>query len=390
MKAKQFISLLTLSLFCFNQFLLSQKLESYKHLQDTLWNSKNLGYERSLQIHVPLEFQKGNLQQKFPVILIFDQQNQRAYRYLLSTIDYLTSVDQMPASIIVGIQSNEIHRYYETQLSQADPQAKGEENELFILNELMPWIQKSINGSKFTLLMGHSRYGFFATHLWQKYPTKIQACIASSPFYFQENVSLVDSMDLVLKKANQSPNHRYYYFGIGNDYPADYKKMIEKTSVSQQKNITISGQHFKQADHHATPGLLANQSLYNLFEYWNTQQIMYFTKSPAHKDSLKSKMNDVEQHYGSSISFSLGTMNGKGWDYYGKQQYQQAVDAWMLAFEHYPSFTEFNLFIAGALKKIGKPYIEWINKFKKELPQSEFYSASEKQQLLEELQQEGY
>lgn len=367
-----------------------QKFESYRLLGDTIWTSTNLGYERPLQIHVPLEFQKENKQRKYPVILIFDQQNKRAYQYLLSTIDYLTSVDQMPASIIVGVQSNELYRYYETQLIQADPSAKGEQNEQFIMHELLPWIQKSLQGSTFTLLMGHSRYGFFTTHLWQKYPAKIQACIASSPFFLQENVNLVDSMENAIKKSKSLANHRYYSFGIGNDYPDEYKKMTEKIASYKLNNLHIKGDLFQEADHHATPGLLANQSLYRIFEYWNTSQIKYFKNSSAQKEVLNSSMKEIEQHYGSAFSFSLGTMNGKGWDYYGKEQYQQAIDAWTMAIEYYPSFTEFYLFIAGAYKKLGKPYIEWINRFKKELPKSEFYSAEEKQQLLDELQQEGY
>lgn len=390
MKTYVAVVLLASCLLSFFHSASAQKFESYRLLADTIWNSTNLGYERPLQIHVPLEYQKENNQRKYPVILIFDQQNKRAYQYLLSTIDYLTSVDQMPASIIVGVQSNELNRYYETQLIQADPLAKGEQNEQFIIKELLPWLQNSLQGSTFTMLMGHSRYGFFTTHLWQKYPSKIQACIASSPFFFQENVNLVDSMAVVFKKANAFPTKSYYSFGIGNDYPDDYKKMIEKIAAFQSSNILINGELFKEADHHATPGLLANHSLYKIFEYWNTQQIQYFKKALPNKDSLKRYMNEIEKHYGSPISFSLGTMNGKGWDYYGKEQYQQAIDAWTLALEHYPSFTEFYLFIAGALKKSGKPYIEWINRFKKELPNSQFYTADEKAQLLEELKQEGY
>ena len=390
MKKQVFVVFLSCWVLSIAQFVQAQKFESYRHLIDSTWSSMNLGYERPLQIHVPLEFQQDQKQRTYPVIVIFDQQNKRAYQYLLSTIDYLTSVDQMPASIIVGVQSNELYRYYETQLLQADPSAKGEQNEQFIISELLPWIQKNLQGSTFTLLMGHSRYGYFTTHLWQKYPSKIHACIASSPFFFQDNVNLVDSMAAVFKKVNTIPGNRYYSFGIGNDYPDDYKKMIEKTASFQTSKIKVQGKLFKEADHHATPGLLANQSLYSIFEFWNTLQIQYFNKAKPHKDTLKSYINEIEQHYGSSISFSLGTMNGKGWDYYGKEQYQQAIDAWSLALEHYPSFTEFYLFIAGALKKSGKPYIEWINRFKKELPKSQFYSQEEKKQLLEELQQEGY
>ena len=37
-------------------------------------------------------------QTRFPVILLFDRQNERSFGYILRSIDYLTSTEQMPAA----------------------------------------------------------------------------------------------------------------------------------------------------------------------------------------------------------------------------------------------------------------------------------------------------
>ena len=49
---------------------------------------------------VPLEWQE-DIDRRFPLIVIFDSQNKRSHGYMLRTIDYLTSNEQMPASVIV-------------------------------------------------------------------------------------------------------------------------------------------------------------------------------------------------------------------------------------------------------------------------------------------------
>ena len=71
-----------------------QTLERYRTIKDTSYMSKNLGYKKHLQITVPIEYQDG-LSQSFPLIIVFDMQNQRNYQYILHNIDYLTANEQI-------------------------------------------------------------------------------------------------------------------------------------------------------------------------------------------------------------------------------------------------------------------------------------------------------
>jgi len=83
--------------------LFAQNYERYKRLKDTAINSTNLGFEKKISIIVPIEWQK-NTKNKFPLIIVFDKQNKRSNNYILNSIDYLTSNEQIPSSIIISVE----------------------------------------------------------------------------------------------------------------------------------------------------------------------------------------------------------------------------------------------------------------------------------------------
>jgi len=97
----------------------SQSLESYRYMTDTTMVSASLGYAKSLDIWVPAAYESAHSQTRFPVILLFDRQNERSFGYILRSIDYLTSTEQMPAAILVGITST-MQARYETQREYDD------------------------------------------------------------------------------------------------------------------------------------------------------------------------------------------------------------------------------------------------------------------------------
>ena len=59
-------------------------------------------------------------------------------------------------------------RTKETLHRKTNPSGMAEENELFIFNELIPFIEKNYKASKFRVLIGHSRYGYLTTYLFEK------------------------------------------------------------------------------------------------------------------------------------------------------------------------------------------------------------------------------
>lgn len=123
--------------------LFAQEYERYKKLLDTTITSKNLGFDKNITVTVPFEWQE-DINRDFPLIIVFDRQNLRSHNYILNTIDYLTSNEQMPSSVIISVESEQEHRYYETLHLASSEKGLALENEKFIFEELITLAEKNI------------------------------------------------------------------------------------------------------------------------------------------------------------------------------------------------------------------------------------------------------
>ena len=373
-------------LFIFNSLtvtLFAQKYERYKKLKDTTLISKYLGFEKKISILVPIEWQ-NELKNNFPLIIVFDKQNQRSHNYIINTIDYLTSNELMPSSIIISVASEQRYRYIETQYKISDSNGLASENEKFIFEELIPLAEKEYNASPFRLLIGHSRYGYFTTSLFNSRINDLNAVISMSPFFIQKNVDLTDSISKLNKQSYSSK--KYYRFGIGNDFPDDFNTMdsIIKKRVLHPL-LDIKGFRFKEAGHDATPGLIINTALYEIFEEWSTIQAKY--SSVKQKDlSIKASLDqEILSTYGIQLNFSIGILNGKGWYFYNEKQYDKAIQAWQILIASYPNFSEGYLYIIKAQIQLKHNYYKTVKDFKKSLDNSGIYTEKEKKELTLEL-----
>ena len=247
---------LHLSALAFTVCCSGQSLERYHTLKDTSWVSKNLGYQKHIQITVPVEYQE-DLQQNFPLIIVFDMQNQRQYQYILKSIDFLTANEQMPSAVIVGVEAGKGgNRYRETQLKISDTSGMGENNDAYIFNELIPLLRNSFKAGQFNMLVGHSRYGFLTTYLLAKHLQELNAVVSISPFMQQPNVNLATMLTQGVKK--NEPDHMVYYrYAMGDEI--NILTIIKNFTAElkapdfKPKRFDADGWWFPQADHNTTP-----------------------------------------------------------------------------------------------------------------------------------------
>lgn len=375
-------------IFVFNALaanLFAQNYERYKKLKDTTILSKHLGFEKKISILVPIEWQNG-LKNNFPLTIVFDRQNQRSHNYIINTIDYLTSNELIPSSIIISVASEQRYRYVETQYKISDPKGLALENEKFIFEELIPLAEKKYQAAPFRLFIGHSRYGYFTTSLFNSRINDLNAVIAMSPFFNQKDMDLTDSIGKLHQSSYRSK--KYYRFGIGNDFPEDFLKMDSALSKRVPTPLLdIKGSRFKEASHNVTPGLMISTALYEIFEEWSAIQAKY---SSVKQTDLKIKTSldqEISSTYGTKLNFSLGVLNGKGWHFYNEKQYDKAIQAWQILMAAYPNFSEGYLYLLKAQIQLKLNYQPTIEDFKKSLASSEFYSEKAKQELMAELQE---
>lgn len=373
---------LFLLIFISSTNLLGQDYERYKKLLDTTISSKHLGFNKNVTITVPFEWQK-DVNRDFPLIIVFDRQNQRSHNFVLNTIDYLTSNEQMPSAIIISVESEQKYRYLETLYKASSEKGLAEENEKFIFDELIPLAENQFNASPFRLFVGHSRYGYFTSSLLISRINELSGVISLSPFFTQPNVDLTDS--IISMKNQLFISNKYYRFGIGNDYPTDFIKMDSVIKLLDNDKFNVKGFLFKEADHNVTPGLTIGVSLYEIFENWSKIQSSYFSNEQKDLKIISSLEEEIERKYGVPLEFSLGILNGKGWYFYNEGEYDKAIEAWGLLLKSYPNFSEGYLYILEAQIQLNKDYSETEKKFIDSIAKSNIYSESEKKELIQEL-----
>jgi len=344
--------------------LYAQKKERYKKLVDTTFMSTNLGYEKNITVTVPIEWQ-SDIDNKFPLIILFDRQRKRNHDYIVNTIDYLTSNEQIPSFVILSIESTPEHRYFETLHSVSSPQGKADENEKFIFDELIPLAEKKYKANSFRLLIGHSRHGYFTSSLIQSRLEELNAVISLSPFFYQDNVNLVDSISQLNDRALNAT--KYYRFAIGNDYPQDFQQIDSALAEMNNLQINSKGILLEQADHYAIPSLTIAQLLYEVFEFWSKEQTQFLLAKNANSPELyKVSNHNILNHYGGELKCSFGILNAKGWRYFNESNFTAAIRTWEKLL---------------AESKLNKKNPKTIEAFKRSLVHSKLYSDFKKMDL---------
>ena len=383
---------LNLLLFFFTTSLFGQaESEYYFQGKDSIIYSNILKENRKITICLPKTYNKEK-STKFPVIFVFDRQNNRIFRQIFETINYLVSFDEVPESIIIGISSeNNYKRFLETSLKISNKDAKGEEMEKFLFEELVQLLEKNYNASKIRTFIGHSRFGYFTSYLLSERINEITSVISISPFYLQENVNLVDSLQLKLSKSELK--HSIYYRFITGDPFTDTKdydimqSFLKNSKISSKFNW--KGIEFPNVEHMAVPSLALPTSMIDVFDYWSLEVTkIRRSKTPLTEKKYMDFKTDMKNHYGFEIGIGLAVLNGIAYQYYNEEKYQDAIVVWNLLLKEYPMFTYANISISNAYFKLNdkKKAISYLEKAKFELKTNTFYSVEEKLNIQSEIE----
>jgi predicted alpha/beta superfamily hydrolase len=380
-------------LFIFFPFCLLAQSKSnfYNAPIDTILASKYLSRNEEITISLPRAFSKDR-PSKFPVIIVFDRQNQMEYREIFESINYLVSFGGMPESVIIGIKSdNGNGRLLESSFLPSRKDAQGEQMLGFICDELIPWAETHLNTNKNRIFIGHSRFGYFTSYLLQDRLTELTGVISCSPFFTQKNINVVDSLKEKLEKKHLT--HEVYYRFITGDSVWDSKDyLLMKSALSNEpvEHFNWKGTAYYAAGHFLTPGLSVMQSLFDIFDHWNSEW-----NNILINDTLSFTANDydvftgkMQYHYGDKLGVGLAQLRGVGYGFYGKKRYDAAIETWKIMMKEFPTFPEGYVDIGKAYKKEGKN-AEATKNFNEALlllKTSAFYNSEEKQELIKEIE----
>ena len=227
--------------------------------------SERLNSVRKLKVKLPKNYDPDS-EIKYPVIIVFDADY--LFEPVAGQVDFQTYFDDMPSSIIVGIlqgEEREYDSYYDALTGL--PMDSGLRFHEFISNELLPYLDKKYNTSKFRVAVGHDIMGnFINSYLFQEEPL-FQAYVCISPDF-------VGSLrNFVSKRLNILKDDIFYYMATSEKDIPEIRKNINSTNVLiseiENQNITYYFDDFKDETHYSLVTGAISRSFDKIFEIYN-------------------------------------------------------------------------------------------------------------------------
>lgn len=376
-----------------------QKYSLYSN--DTLLlESKYLGEDIQLNLHLPETHPFSAESTKYPITIVFDSQHERTYPQIINSFDLLTSETQIPESIIIGIPFNMHNRLYLTseQRRSNDTISGIERLESFLFNELIPKIQKDYKGSEFISLIGHSRTAFLVNYLSYKKPSKVNVAISLSGFFNNKPLSTKIFYEF-LTNPNHFPNKFFYYYTAGttleeSTYLTQFESLdslLNKNPIAE--NVKIVFRETKNANHitnywvSVPPILIDTFSPYNsILDSWFHDEIKVASiVNPI--EQFEKDLDQASKSIGLNLSPNLTHIFSLASLYANKDEYNTAIKFFELGLEYFPDYLDFYVEIIEYYKV--KNNTEKINAYKNVLREktlkSLYLSETEKQEVFEYL-----
>ncbi len=319
--------------------------------------SKSFNDPREFQVHLP---KKMEINERLPVIFVFDAQWDTYYDLVTSTIDYLIEVREFPKSIVVGINNKQ--RQYELTPAPVNEDwkvpdlggAKFLENHL--VYEIIPFLEKKYNIENFRIGIGHSLGGTFVLNSLVDNPDLFNVYIAISP-----NLQL-DDEEIILKiKRNISKVetlNKLLFVTIGTfgnpdiQFLPPVKKLDSIVKLHSSPNFNWNFKVLNNYNHATTPLESLQASLLFLGEKW---------KIPQTKKMIQSKdvLNAFKMFYINLSKWTGYEIKPKTHDYYNfigtlenNNKYEDAIQLYKDAIKNYPNQSKFYNGVAENLIKL--------------------------------------
>jgi predicted alpha/beta superfamily hydrolase len=303
--------LTTLSLiWIFGSLLAQQTKLASKTIVDIHSETENL--DRKVYIQLPKDY--GKVNKHYPLILLFDAQDQTLYNYTSSSIDRLTWTNDIPEAIFVGIVQND--RSKELNFENSEKSSLQFLN--FIKDDLINYLGKQFSLNGYYTLIGHSLGGQFVTNAMLTYPETFKSVISiSGALNYPNKDNLVRSKtlnrinDFIATSSNSEFLKQKYYFSTGDEgFQESGFKMgaLQVYSSLKAQKANFNNWHFdylKGLNHMTTPLISIPAGLTFLYHDWHFSDslamdvLLYQKNDPL--AVLKAKKADIIKSYGVDI-----------------------------------------------------------------------------------------
>lgn len=234
-----FTCLISTSL-CFSQetpFILG-KTEKIKSVQ--------LAETRTLNIYLPEGYSPDSAK-TYPVIYLLDGSANEDFIHVTGLVQFLTMIEAMPKSIVVGIANVDRKRDFtfptsiEADLKDFPTTGKSASFISFIEKELQPFVQQKYKTNGVKTIVGQSLGALLATEILLKKPSLFSNYLIISPSLWWNNESLLN--DIPKYAGNLSKAKANVFIAVGTEgkvMEEDAKKLSAVLKPYQNLNVNFA------------------------------------------------------------------------------------------------------------------------------------------------------
>ncbi len=235
--------------------------------------SVELSETRTLNIYLPEKYSPDS-SATYPVIYLLDGSANEDFIHVVGIVQFLTMIEEMPKSIIIGIANVDRRRdfTFPTTIAQdkKDYPTTGSSAKFisFIEKELQPFVEKKYKTNNSKTIIGQSLGGLLAIEILLKKPYLFSNYFIVSPSLWWDNESLLALAPKLLEK--QPGNNIHVYVSVGNEE----KRMVDDAKhfvgilQTNKKNWSIDFVPLPNEDHLT----ILHNSLYKGFEMFYSQK----------------------------------------------------------------------------------------------------------------------
>lgn len=275
----------------------------------------------------------------YPVLYVIDGND--LFKLTSSTVNFFTRRGFMPQTIVVGI-NNSNHRNRDLTPTKTDwvPTGGGAENFLsFLIEELMPEIEKNYKTQPHKTIYGASYGGLFAMYVLYNHPDTFDNYIAISPSLHHDNGLLFDHALSYFDKPATNDNI-FVFLSLADEVYDQMRINFRSTinlfkSKANSKNIRWDHKVYDTETHETSILIGLNDGLRSLHEFWF---VPFYQRDRGVKGLLDhyKLLNDLYS-FNEEIKIPENLVNRIGTNILREGKPKQAYSLFKYNVEHYPN-----------------------------------------------------
>jgi len=245
----------------------SQEAKPFKLGEIQTIKSLILNENRTLNIYLPEGYATDSAK-NYPVIYLLDGSENEDFIHVAGLVQFLTMIETMPKSILVGISNVDRRRDFtfpttiQKDLKDFPTTGKSDRFIAFLEQELQPYISKNYKTNAQKTIIGQSLGGLLAVEILLKKPKLFSNYVIISPSLWWNNESLLNEAPNYLKKSSTNRIQVYISAGAeGKQMENDTKKLYELLQL--QKNVKANFLPLPEENHLT----ILHNALYKGFEF---------------------------------------------------------------------------------------------------------------------------